>query len=247
MAKPIIGIPAERRLVGDSYRNTVNQKEVAAVVKAGGVPVIIPTRKPDLAAEYSELIDGLLLPGGPDVAPRFFGEEPIPQMDEADDLLDATEITLTNLAVAARKPILGICRGAQVVNIALGGDIYQDIATQIDHQTYQHHQKAPSDQGSHYVDIAEGSMLQTIFHGQSRVLVNSFHHQSVRKLAPQLKVTATAGDGVIEAVESKDNDLILAVQWHPELLYKVNADEFAIIEAFVNRSKKYQNSEAAWS
>ncbi len=87
MAKPIIGIPAERRLVGDSYRNTVNQKEVAAVVKAGGVLVIIPTREPDLAAEYSELIDGLLLPGGPDVAPRFFGEEPIPQMDEADDLL----------------------------------------------------------------------------------------------------------------------------------------------------------------
>ncbi len=118
----------------------------------------------------------------------------------------------------------------------MGGDIYQDIATQIDHQTYQHHQKAPSDQGSHYVDIAEGSMLQTIFHGQSRVLANSFHHQSVQ-LAPQLKVTATAGDGVIEAVESKDNDLILAVQWHPELLYKVNADEFAIIEAFVNRSK----------
>ncbi|GAX06579.1 glutamine amidotransferase [Secundilactobacillus pentosiphilus] len=238
MAKPIIGIPAERRLVGDSYRHTVNQGEVAAIIKAGGIPVLIPTRELALASNYSRLIDGLLLPGGPDVAPRFFGEEPLPEMAEADDRLDATEIELIKLAVAAGKPMLGICRGAQVVNIALGGDIYQDIAKQIDHQTYQHHQKAPYNQGSHYVDIAEGSMLQTIFQGQQHVLVNSYHHQAVRKLAPQLKLTAKAGDGVAEAVESKDSRLILAVQWHPELMYKEQVDEFAIFENFIERVKE---------
>lgn len=238
MAKPIIGIPAEYQLVRDLYRNTVNQGEVAAIIKAGGVPVLIPTREPDLAVAYSELIDGLLLPGGPDVAPRFFGEEPLPEMGEADDRLDETEIELINLAFAARKPMLGICRGAQVINIALGGDIYQDIASQIDHQTYQHHQKAPFDQGSHYVDFAEGSMLQQIFRGQRHVLVNSWHHQAVRKLAPQLKLTAKAGDGVAEAVESKDNDLILAVQWHPELMYRKNADEFAIFKDFIRRVRE---------
>lgn len=238
MAKPIIGIPAARQLVGDSYKNTVNQGEVAAITKAGGVPVLIPTREPELAADYSKLFDGLLLPGGPDVAPRFFGEEPLPEMDEADDRLDATEIELIKLAVAAGKPMLGICRGAQVVNIALGGDIYQDIAKQIDHQTYQHHQKAPYNQGSHYVDIAEASMLQTIFQGQQHVLVNSYHHQAVRKLAPQLKLTAKAGDGVAEAVESKDSNLILAVQWHPELMYKENAAEYAIFEDFIKRVKE---------
>lgn len=133
MAKPIIGIPAERRLMNGSYRNNVNQGEVAAVVKAGGVPVLIPTREPDLATNYSQLIDGLLLPGGADIAPRFFGEEPLPEMGESDDKLDATEIALTKQAVNANKPILGICRGAQILNVALGGDIYQDIGTQIEH------------------------------------------------------------------------------------------------------------------
>lgn len=238
MAKPIIGIPAERELVGDTNKNTVNQAEVAAVIKVGGLPVLIPTQEPELAEKYSQLIDGLLIPGGPDVAPRFFGEEPLPEMAEADDRLDTTEIALIKQAFSAGQPMLGICRGAQVINIALGGDIYQDIAKQIDHQTYQHHQKAPSNQGSHYVDIADGSMLETIFHGEKHVLVNSFHHQSVRKLAPQLKLTAKTGDGVAEAVESKDSDLILAVQWHPELMYKENADEFGVFEDFIKRVKE---------
>lgn len=235
MSKPIIGVPAQLELVGDTCKNTVNQAEVAAVIKAGGLPMLIPTREPDLADKYSQLIDGLLIPGGPDVAPRFFGEEPLPEMEEADDRLDAAEIVLIKRAVAAGQPMLGICRGAQVINIALGGDIYQDIAKQIDHQTYQHHQKAPSNQGTHYIDIADNSMLQTIFHGQKHVLVNSFHHQSVRKLAPRLKLTAKAVDGVGEAVESKDSNLILAVQWHPELMYKENAAEFGVFEDFIKR------------
>ncbi|GAX04271.1 glutamine amidotransferase [Secundilactobacillus pentosiphilus] len=238
MAKPIIGIPAERRLVGDSYRHTVNQGEVAAIIKAGGIPVLIPTREPALASHYSHLIDGLLLPGGPDVAPRFFGEEPLPEMAEADDRLDATEMALIKQAFAAGKPMLGICRGAQIVNIALGGDIYQDLATQMGHPIYQHQQKAPLDQGSHYVDISESSMLANLFHGQRHVLVNSCHHQAVRKLAPQLKLTAKAGDGVAEAVESKDGRLILAVQWHPELMYKEDAAEYAIFEDFIKRVKE---------
>ncbi|GAX00373.1 gamma-glutamyl-gamma-aminobutyrate hydrolase family protein [Secundilactobacillus silagei] len=238
MAKPIIGIPAERRLVDGSYLNSVNQGEVAAVVKAGGVPVLIPTRESDLATNYSQLIDGLLLPGGVDVAPRFYGEEPLPKMAASDDRLDATEIALTNQAVTAGKPILGICRGTQVLNVALGGNLYQDIGTQVDHQTYQHSQKASFDQGTHYIDVAEGSLLQGIFQGQQHVLVNSLHHQAIKTPAPQLKITAKASDGIIECVESKDSNLIVAVQWHPELMFKEDALQFAIFEDFIERVKK---------
>lgn len=237
MAKPIIGIPAERRLLNGSYRNSVNQGEVAAVVKAGGVPVLIPTREPELAANYSQLIDGLLLPGGVDVAPHFYNEEPIPEMAESDDPLDETEIALTKQAVEAGQPILGICRGTQLLNVALGGSLFQDIRAQINHPTYKHTQTAAANQGTHYIDVSEGSLLQEIFNGQQHLLVNSLHHQAVKKVAPQLKVTAKASDGIIECVESKDSNLIVAVQWHPELMFKEDALQFAIFEDFITRVK----------
>lgn len=235
MSYPIIGIPAERRLFNGSYRNNVNQGEVAAVIKAGGVPVLIPTRNPELAKSYNDLIDGLLLPGGADVAPKFYNEEPLPELGETDAWLDETEIELTKLAVQTGKPILGICRGTQILNVALGGTLYQDIGSQIDTQTYQHFQKAPLDQGTHYADLTSGSILQSIFQGQQHVLVNSHHHESVKEIASQLKLTATASDGVIEGVESQTGELVVGVQWHPELMYQNNRDEFAIFENFIQR------------
>lgn len=238
MSKPVIGIPAERRLLGDSYRNSVNQGEVAAVIKAGGVPVLMPTREPDLAESYSAVIDGLLLPGGADVAPRFYDEEPLPKLSMTDAYLDETEIALTQLAVAQHKPILGICRGTQVLNVALGGNLYQDIETQFDRQSLQHFQNAPMDQGTHYAEVAEDSILRQIFGGESRVLVNSHHHQSIKHLAPQLKLTAAASDDVVEAVESKDGELIVGVQWHPETMFEVNQQQFAIFENFIARVKR---------
>lgn len=239
MIQPIIGIPAERRLLGDAYRNSVNQGEVEAVIKAGGVPVLIPTRDPELATNYIDVIDGLLLPGGADVAPRFYDEAPLPELGMTDAYLDETEIALTKLAVAQNKPIFAICRGLQILNVALGGNLYQDIGTQFADQTYQHYQKAPMDQGTHYVDLTAGSILKKVF-GKQHVLVNSHHHQSVKHVAPQLKVTATANDGVVEAAESQEGDLIVAVQWHPETMYQVDSKEYALFEEFIARVERYR-------
>lgn len=137
----IIGIPAEIRVIKNLDRNSVNDDEVAGVIKHGGVPVLIPTRNPEIMEHYVDLIDGLLLPGGPDVAPKFYGEEPVQNLGDTDAFLDASEIALVKLTVAKRKPIFGICRGVQVINVALGGTLYQDLYSQRNHPTLQHYQR----------------------------------------------------------------------------------------------------------
>lgn len=233
----IIGIPAESRLLDNAYRNSVNQADVAAVVKAGGAPVLIPTREPALVTRYLDVIDGLLLPGGPDVAPRFYGEEPLPQLGMTDALLDESELTLVREAVKRGIPIFGICRGIQVINVALGGDLYQDIATQFEQPVLQHFQNAAMTQGTHHIAIDAQSRLAAIVQADG-LLVNSHHHQSLKTVAPQLKVTATASDDAIEAVESVADDLIVAVQWHPETMFEVDAQMFTLFEDFVKRVER---------
>lgn len=114
---------------------------MAAIIKHGGAPILIPTRNPELMVQYIDLIDGLLLPGGPDVAPQFYGEEPVPLLGDTDRLLDQSSIELTKLAIERHKPIFAICRGMQVVNVALGGTLYQDMGSQREKPVLQHYQK----------------------------------------------------------------------------------------------------------
>lgn len=238
--RPIIGIPAEIRLIKDVRRNSINQPEIAGVVAAGGAVISIPTREPDLMATYIVLCDGLLLPGGPDVAPKFYGEEPIPQQGDSDALLDESEIKLVQLAVEKQVPIFALCRGMQIMNVALGGTMYQDIESQRDKKTLQHYQKAPMDQGTHRIAVTPGSRLEKIIGGGDDIYVNSHHHQAVKAIAPQLQLTAIARDGVIEGVETKDSDLITAVQWHPEFMWQNNERMRALFTDFIGRVEKHQ-------
>lgn len=243
MTKSIIGIPAEDRIVNGLHRNSVNQADVAAVTTAGGVALPIPTRNPELMANYIGLCDGLMFPGGPDIAPRFYGEEPIPELGDTDSPLDESEIQLAKLAVIQSIPILGLCRGMQIINVALGGTVYQDLKQQRNRQTFQHYQKAPMDQGTHSVSVTPETRLESIV-GSGDHLVNSRHHEAVKALASGLKLSALAKDGVIEGMESEDNDLILAVQWHPEFMFESNEQMAALFRDFLQRVDHHQKDAA---
>jgi putative glutamine amidotransferase len=190
-----------------------------AVVRAGAAPLIVPRRLPieALSAVFQKL-DGVLLPGGGDIAPARLGGETHPTVYGIDDERDELEFTLVRWAVAQAKPILGICRGIQVFNAALGGSLYLDIVSQrpasLQHSTVS---DLPGGHLAHQVSVESGSRLAALL-GQTEGPVNSWHHQAVREAAPGLQVTARAEDGVIEAVELPTHPFALAVQWHPEML-----------------------------
>lgn len=240
----VIGLPAESRIINNLARNTVNNDEVAGVIKHGGIPILIPTRNPELMAQYVDVIDGLLLPGGPDVAPKFYGEEPVPNLGDTDAFLDASEIELVKLAVAKRKPIFGICRGVQVLNVALGGTLYQDLYSQRNRPTLQHYQKAPMPQGTHTISVTPDSYLAKIIGHDDTTLVNSHHHEAVKAVSSQLNISALAKDGVIEGVESKDDDLIIGVQWHPEAMFRTDEKQDALFADFMARVDKFATASA---
>ncbi len=236
---PVIGIPAESQLFSGAYRNNVNEPEVNGVVDYGGTPLLIPTRHPETMANYLPLIDGLLLPGGPDVSPLLYHEEPIPGLGDTDILLDRSEVALVKGAVAAHIPIFGLCRGLQVINVALGGTLYQDLNSQKPDGLLQHYQKAAMNQGTHHVDLTPETALQQLF-GTSELLVNSHHHEAVKELAPGLKLASLASDGVVEGAESANNGSILAVQWHPETMYQTDKQMGKLFSNLIERATHYQ-------
>jgi putative glutamine amidotransferase len=182
---------------------------------------MIPLFDEDLAtlrALYDRL-DGILLAGGVDMDPCTFGDTPHPKLGRTDPARDAVEIALARWAVDDRKPILGLCRGLQVMNVALGGTLFQDIEAQVPGALK--HDYYPTagferDHPAHLVAIADGSRLAAAF-GVPDVTVNSMHHQAVREVAPALHVSARAPDGLIEAVESGTDHFLVGVQWHPEM------------------------------
>ncbi|MCC8172452.1 MAG: gamma-glutamyl-gamma-aminobutyrate hydrolase family protein [Parabacteroides sp.] len=191
---------------------------IDAVLRAGGAPVIIPvTASAEALASLLETIDGLLLTGGGDINPLYAGEEPLPQLGEGNSLRDQYDFTLLRLAADRQIPVFGICRGQQVINLAYGGTLYQDIYAQREATTCKHSQEAPRSEGSHTVSVRPGTSLYTLL--GERAIVNSFHHQAVKEAAPGFRVTAVSADGLIEAMESavpyRD---IFSVQWHPEAM-----------------------------
>jgi len=190
------------------------------VVAAGAIPVILPplASKPAIISTLDH-IDALLLSGGADLNPLFSGEEPIPQLGGINDERDLPELLITRLAYNRQMPILGICRGIQTLAVALGGSVAQDIASQA---TIKHSQSADRHVATHTVNVPTGSVLYDIYAEDSQqpltLPVNSFHHQAVNNPGVALRVVATAPDGIVEAVESKEQKPILAVQWHPECM-----------------------------
>jgi putative glutamine amidotransferase len=196
----------------------VEQKMAAAIWRAGGVPIPLLNLHDDAYVEASvEGLDGLVLQGGVDVAPENYGQRPLRQEWSGDPVQDAYELTLLKEIVARKIPALGICRGAQIMNVALGGTLYQDLETQVDgalsHRSWERYELI-----EHTVSLTQGSLLTELY-GPADLLVNTIHHQGVHAVAPGFRVSAVAPDGVVEGIERVDDGhWLVGIQWHPEWL-----------------------------
>lgn len=231
---PVIGITCSWD--DNSGRYYLNSLYARAITAAGGLPVLIPDcLGQNEIGELPSLIDGLLLTGGGDVDPEYFGEEPLPPCGEIAPVRDAFEIALVKIALAADMPVLGICRGVQVLNIAAGGDIYQDLPTQLK-GCLKHNQEAPLWAPTHNIQIQPGTRLENIFR-EKVIRVNSFHHQAIRNPAPGFIVCARASDGVIEAVESTQHRFALGVQCHPEGMWEKDPRFLKLFSALIEAIK----------
>ncbi|HXM53239.1 MAG TPA: gamma-glutamyl-gamma-aminobutyrate hydrolase family protein [Candidatus Binatus sp.] len=215
---PVVGLPTLAIPPGPKPpRFGINQSYVRALVAAGCAPVLIPLLDDDerLHAIY-ERLDGIVFPGGADVAPGEYGEEPIDDLNVVEAPRDRTELMLARWAVADDLPVLGICRGQQVLNVALGGSLWQDLrhqgATPVEHSDADGRARTAL---MHRVRLDPASRLAQLI-DETDIAVNSLHHQAVKTIAPLLRVTGKSEDGVIEAIESPERSFLIAVQWHPE-------------------------------
>jgi putative glutamine amidotransferase len=188
---------------------------VAVLERLGLAPVLVtPVHSPASIAALLARCTGLVLSGGEDVDPTRFGEAPIPELGQVNPQRDATEFTALAAALERELPVLGICRGCQLLNVHFGGSLYQDLAVQFP-GVLVHEQKEPWGGRSHHARVEPGTRLAAIVPGPD-LFINSFHHQAIRRLAPGLVTSAVADDGVVEAVEARDHEWVIGVQWHPE-------------------------------
>lgn len=213
--KPLIGVTSDIDQNGDTL---VQTRYIRAVRQAGGVPVILPVGL-EAVEDVCDRLDGVLLIGGEDVDPYLYGEEPHRQLGKVLPERDESELTLIKTMADQDKPVFGICRGYQLINVAFGGTIYQDMYAQLSEDLLQHHQLTDLDFAFHSIDIVGDSKLAG-WAGTSEVRVNSLHHQAVKEVNAPLVVTAVAKDGVIEAIESTAHRFVVGVQWHPEAMVK---------------------------
>ena len=218
MKKPLIGVTAG--LTDSEEYMTIYRRCFDGLLAAGALPVLLPvTDDPEALAGLVDAMDGFLFSGGVDVDPLRFGQQQRPGCGAISPLRDANELALARmLARRVDKPVLGICRGFQVLNVALGGDLYQDLAADKGGELINHRQKQPETYVSHSVSLAPDSRLCAI-HGAREIMVNSLHHQGVRRLADGFVQTAEAPDGVIEGAELAGHPFFIGVQWHPERLW----------------------------
>lgn len=236
--QPIIGITCS--LDQNTDRSYLAQYYVRAVEAAGGVPVALPVLKNlALVSQHLSGINGLLLSGGVDVDPQFFGEEPQPWMGEITPERDWYELELVSRALERKTPMLAICRGMQVLNIAAGGSIHQDICRGV-RNPLKHSQQAPRWYPSHRLDIVPGTRLAVILQAAS-LRVNSFHHQAVKLPAPGFAVAARSSDGVIEAIEHTAAVFALGVQFHPECMWERDKTFLGLFRALVEAAGKANN------
>lgn len=229
--RPLIGISANTADIDLTLRRVYCDQ----IVHAGGVPVVLPpVDDAEVLINMLEGIDGLVLTGGADYNPLWYGEQPEKELHTINSTRDLPELLLTRLAFNRQIPILGICRGVQTMAIALGGNLVQDLKTPL-----KHGQDAPRSEATHSVTISEGSTLYGLY-GQEN-FVNSFHHQAVKDCGSHLHVVATAPDGVIEAVESTEQKALMGVQWHPEWM----GDEgLKLFEWLTQRSREFKAAKA---
>jgi len=240
MAKPWIGIPTRFQDSGEPV--DAIRRYVDAVIWAGGLPVMIPTFAPlPVVQDYRDRLGGILLPGSPtDMDPAIFGEERHPKLGKLLPERDALDFFLLEYGEIKRLPILGICFGAQSLNVFRGGKLIQDIPSIVPSAVAHDDHGEPSHPARHPVELAKGSLLARLA-GADVMDVNSFHHQAIAEVGKNLRVVARASDGVIEGVEDTTGKFFVGVQWHPERGFHDDAFAKALFTAFVEEAGKSQS------
>lgn len=238
-----IGLSGALSVIQDKYwqgadRSHVNNAYVNSILRAGAAPLLIPVIKNRMAIQsILEVCDGLMLTGGEDISPLLYGEEPVKNIGAVSASRDEYDLLLFELALERKIPIFGICRGMQLINVALGGSLHQHM-DDVPQSTIHHLQQANRDQVTHRVTVEPFSRMHRVL-GDS-VAVNSWHHQAIKELAPELVAVAWSSDGVVEAIETTNQTLspILGVQWHPEELSGAIPVMSALFSLFIEICEK---------
>lgn len=237
--KPLIGISLRLNPLSGQFYLPVDY--AAAVIAAGGVPIhlgLFPTG--DYIQNVLNSVDAILLPGGGDIDPLRFGAEPKPGLGTVSPLRDESDLKLLAVAEEMNLPVLGICYGMQILNVFRGGSVFQDIEREKP-DSLNHRQGEPRERRSHWIEIAEKSVLFEPNFG-TRILVNSHHHQAVDRIGLNLKVTAVASDGIVEAIEDTRGERFnLGVQWHPEIEFQNDEYSQLIFKKFITAASRRQS------
>jgi len=258
-SRPVIGVTCG--YAEDRRASQLALDYSGGVEEAGGLAVAVPVpyrvreglqreaaaRAEAAAAEVLAVVDGVLLSGGPDLDPETFGEAPARGLGRVDWPRDIFELALARGALAAGRPLLGICRGAQVLAVAAGGTICQDLASQKP-GCLKHRQDAPRAAATHFVGVRPGTLLERLL-GVDRVKVNSFHHQAVARVPEGFRVSAVAPDGIVEGLEPdgarSDGLFCLGVQWHPECMWRTEPLFLRLFEGLVDAARSYREARAS--
>jgi len=238
MNKPVIGVTSLINYEANEYR--MQYTYMNYIERAGGVPVILPLSDDrDVIRSAFTYLDGIMFSGGPDIAPSFYGQTLSPYCGNISEERDNNELILFKEAIKSDLPIFGICRGLQIMNVALGGTLYQDIPTELDF-CLDHEMSEKCEDKQHFVNVEKGTPLYGIFK-KERIEVNSYHHQAIKNLAPGLCVSAYSEDGVAEAAYLPGERFIHGVQWHPEKTFESDPCSFKLACEFVLRAKCFRD------
>lgn len=230
MSRPVIGIiplidkERESFWMLPGYMN--------GIIDAGGIPVMLPlTKDIEIIKQLADKYDGFLFTGGQDVCPELYNEKILPECGECCSDRDIMEKELFSIVFSMDKPVFGICRGIQLINVLLGGTLYQDLKTQKP-SNIEHHQCPPYDVPVHSVKLKKDMPLYLLIKKEI-ISVNSYHHQAIKNIAPKLSAMAYSEDGLIEAICAPEKKFVWATQWHPEFLFKKDNDNLKILKEFV--------------
>ena len=228
--QPIIGVLG---VIDDERAFAINYPYIQAIEQSGGVPILLPyTENEQVLSKYIQMCNGFFFTGGKDIEPIRYGEEQSKDCGIVQKHRDALEFALFERAFATQKAILGVCRGCQVINVALGGTLYQDIPSQYK-TTIAHRQTQEKHLPSHSVSVVVDTPLYALINDETRMQANSFHHQAIKTLGKGLKSMAYADDGIIEGIYHTEHRYLRGYQWHPERLYDSDKNNRLLFDDFI--------------